>query len=63
MKLQTKIPLVKQAHNHIDYSSKIVLFGSCFAENISEKLEYFKFQNTVNIIIQLSYESYVSKIY
>lgn len=48
MEFQTKIPLVKQAHNHIDYSSKILLLGSCFAENIGEKLEYFKFQKTVN---------------
>jgi len=32
----------------IDYNSKIVLLGSCFAENIGDKFEYFKFQNTVN---------------
>ncbi|RLD26436.1 MAG: GSCFA domain-containing protein [Bacteroidetes bacterium] len=48
MKLQTKIPLEKQPNNLIDYNSKILLLGSCFAENISEKLEYFKFQNTIN---------------
>ena len=48
MKLQTKIPLEKQSENIIDYNPKILLLGSCFVENISEKLEYFKFQNTVN---------------
>jgi len=48
VEFQTKIQLVKHASNHIDYNSKIVLFGSCFAENIGEKLEFFKFQNTVN---------------
>jgi hypothetical protein len=26
----------------------MVLIGSCFAENIGEKFEYFKFQNTIN---------------
>jgi len=48
MKLQTKIPLLKQSNNLIDYHSKILLLGSCFVENIGEKLEYFKFQNTIN---------------
>lgn len=48
MKLQTKIPFVKQSNNLIGYHSKILLLGSCFVENIGEKLEYFKFQNTIN---------------
>lgn len=48
MKLQTKIPLVKQTNNLIDYSSNILLLGSCFVENIGDKLEYFKFQNFIN---------------
>ena len=48
MKLQTHIPLVKQSKNLIDYNSKVLLLGSCFAENIGEKLEYYKFQNTIN---------------
>lgn len=48
MKLQTKILLQPQPHNLIDYNSKILLLGSCFVENIGEKLEYFKFQNTIN---------------
>lgn len=47
MKLQTQIPLQKQ-HNLIDYNSKLLLLGSCFAENISEKFEYFKFQSVSN---------------
>ncbi|MGH2665664.1 GSCFA domain-containing protein [Flavobacterium sp.] len=47
MQFSTTIPIP----NHpfpISYSSKIISLGSCFAENIGEKLEYFKFQNTVN---------------
>ncbi|GEQ86909.1 hypothetical protein ULMS_24170 [Patiriisocius marinistellae] len=47
MKLQTTIPL-SAALNQIDYNSKVLFLGSCFAENIGEKLEYFKFQNLVN---------------
>jgi hypothetical protein len=35
-------------HFPIDYDSKILLLGSCFAENIGDKFEYFKFQSTTN---------------
>lgn len=48
MKLQTTIPFKPQQHNQIDYNSKIVLIGSCFVENIGNKLDYFKFQNQQN---------------
>ena len=48
MKLQTKIPIQKQDVKRIDYNSKIVVLGSCFAENIGNKLKYFKFQSTQN---------------
>ncbi|MDN3724381.1 GSCFA domain-containing protein [Aequorivita sp. SDUM287046] len=47
MKLQTEIPL-KPEENQIDYSSKVLLLGSCFSENIGAKFEYFKFQNLQN---------------
>lgn len=47
MNFSTKIPLAI-SNNPIDYDSKIVSLGSCFAENIGAKLEYFKFQNSVN---------------
>ncbi len=47
MNLTTQIPILKHS-KPIDYDSKIVLFGSCFAENMGEKFEYFKFQNAVN---------------
>ena len=50
MILQTKIPLNKQSHNLIDYTSELLLIGSCFVENIGEKLNYFKFRNTLNPI-------------
>lgn len=48
MKLQTIIPLKKQSKNLIDYHSNILLLGSCFVENIGEKLTYFKFQTLQN---------------
>lgn len=47
MDLQTKISL-KPEEYQIDYSSKILLLGSCFSENIGAKFEYFKFQNLQN---------------
>lgn len=47
MNFTTKIPITQNA-NPIDYNSKIVSFGSCFAENIGSKFEYFKFRNTTN---------------
>ena len=47
MKLQTHIPLTKQ-ENQIDYNSKVLLLGSCFVENIGEKLEHYKFQSLQN---------------
>ena len=47
MNFFTKIPISK-FQNPIDYTSKIVSLGSCFAENIGAKLAYYKFQNVVN---------------
>ncbi len=47
MNFTTPIPIPKHS-NTIDYNSKIVLLGSCFAENMGEKFEYFKFKNGVN---------------
>ncbi len=48
MNLQTKIPLNPQLLNQIDYNSDVLLLGSCFVENIGEKLDYFKFRNLQN---------------
>ncbi|WP_233898537.1 GSCFA domain-containing protein [Tenacibaculum piscium] len=48
MKLQTQLSLKKQAHHLIDYNSKLFLLGSCFSENIGDKLSYYKFQSTQN---------------
>jgi hypothetical protein len=47
MQFRTPIPIPKSNHP-LDYNSKIVSLGSCFAENISEKFQYFKFQNDIN---------------
>ncbi|MDR7372791.1 GSCFA domain-containing protein [Flavobacterium aquidurense] len=47
MQFRTQIPLLK-SNNPIDYNSKVLSFGSCFAENMAEKFDYFKFQNETN---------------
>ena len=47
MQFTTKTPIQKSSFP-IDYDSKILLLGSCFAENMGEKFEYFKFQTIVN---------------
>ena len=47
MQFSTKIPIQK-CNFPIDYDSKILLLGSCFAENMGDKFEYFKFQTIVN---------------
>ncbi|SDR98401.1 GSCFA family protein [Formosa sp. Hel1_31_208] len=48
MNFQTKIPLQQQPFNQIDYHSKTLLLGSCFAEHIGDKFEYYKFQKQQN---------------
>ena len=48
MHLQTKIVLQKEVRNPISYSSKILLLGSCFSENIGKKLDYYQFQTVQN---------------
>ena len=47
MKFQTTIPIQKSDFL-IDYSSKLVSFGSCFAENMGNKFHYFKFSILTN---------------
>ncbi len=47
MKLQTNIPL-QPAPSPFGYENKVLLLGSCFAENIGDKLTYHKFQSIVN---------------
>lgn len=47
MQFRTKIN-IPIGENPIDYNSKILSLGSCFAVNMANKLDYFKFQNTSN---------------
>lgn len=47
MHFRTQIPIPNSNHP-IDYNSKIVSLGSCFAENMGDKFQYFKFQNSIN---------------
>ena len=65
MNFTTKVPIDKY-QNPIDYSSKIVSIGSCFAENMQEKFSYFKFQITTNpfgiIFNPVSIEKVISRI-
>ena len=64
MKLQTQLVL-KPESNQIDYTSKVLLLGSCFTENIGEKLNYFKFRNAQNpfgvVFHPLAIETLVSR--
>lgn len=47
MQFRTQIPIPKSKYP-IDYNAKIVSLGSCFAVNMAEKWDYFKFQNVCN---------------
>ena len=64
MQFTTPIPIQK-SNFQIDYSSRIVSLGSCFAVNIGEKFQYFKFQNTINpfgiLFHPLALEKIISK--
>jgi hypothetical protein len=47
MQFRTKIP-IPQNTSQIDYNAKIVSLGSCFAVNMADKFDYFKFENSCN---------------
>ncbi|MGV9004811.1 GSCFA domain-containing protein [Flavobacterium sp.] len=47
MQFRTIIPIEK-SQNPIHYKSQLLLMGSCFAENMGMKFEYFKFKNSIN---------------
>lgn len=65
MQFRTQIPISK-TNNPIDYNSKVISLGSCFAENMAEKFDYFKFQNSTNpfgiIFNPVSIEKIMSRI-
>ncbi|OIQ30811.1 MAG: GSCFA domain-containing protein [Bacteroidetes bacterium MedPE-SWsnd-G2] len=48
MNFRTQVPVEKQKHDTIDYNSKVLLLGSCFAEHIGGKFNYFKFDTVLN---------------
>lgn len=47
MEWQTKIE-IPRTDFHLGYASRILMLGSCFTENIGEKLTYFKFDADIN---------------
>ncbi len=47
MAFRTKLNIPKEKKT-IDYNSSIVLFGSCFTENMEKHMSYYKFQNDSN---------------
>ena len=47
MQFSTPIVILK-SETPIDYNSKIVSIGSCFAENMGAKFDYFKFNTVTN---------------
>jgi len=61
MNFTTKTPILKSDFP-IDYTSKIVSLGSCFAVNIAEKFDYFKFENSCNLFGILFHPLAIEKI-
>lgn len=65
MEFRTQIPIIN-SDNPINYSSKIISLGSCFAENIGGKFQYFKFQITTNpfgiIFNPVTIENLISRV-
>ena len=47
MELQTVVKLDKPSFR-IDYSTRLMMLGSCFVENVGAKLEYFRFKTDIN---------------
>lgn len=47
MQFTTQIP-IQIGSPQLDYKSRVVSLGSCFAVNMGQKLDYFKFRNTTN---------------
>lgn len=47
MKWSTEIPISK-GPNPIDYPSRVLLFGSCFAAHMGDRLAYFQFRQWTN---------------
>jgi len=61
MQFRTKIPIKKEIQA-IDYNSNVVLFGSCFSENISKKLAYYKFAEFTNPLGILFHPKAIEKL-
>ena len=47
MELQTVVKLERPAFQ-VDYTTPVMMLGSCFVENIGEKLKYFRFPVDIN---------------
>ena len=62
MNFRTELHAKQEPHGLIDYHSKIVLLGSCFAENIGKKLDYFQFQYLENPFGVLFHPSALEKV-
>ena len=65
MNLQTKVSIPKPEGRLLNYDSSIFLLGSCFSQNIGDKLNYFKFnaeQNPFGILFHpLAIENLIKK--
>ena len=65
MEFRTIVPIEKNVLQ-IDYNSKIVSFGSCFASNMASKFDFYKFENLCNpfgiIFNVVSIEKIVNRI-
>lgn len=61
MNFRTQID-IKKEHHQIDYDSNIMLIGSCFAKNIGNKFNHYKFQNNVNPLGILFHPKAIEKL-
>ena len=65
MNLQTKVSIPKPEGPLLNYDSSIFLLGSCFSQNVGDKLSYFKFntdQNPFGILFHpLAIENLIKK--
>ncbi|WP_228850741.1 GSCFA domain-containing protein [Aegicerativicinus sediminis] len=48
MDFRTRISISEKGDSKLNYNSKLFGIGSCFAENLGDKLDYFQFQNLTN---------------
>ena len=47
MEFRTRVE-IEAVQSRVDYDSRICMLGSCFAENIGQRLKYYRFRTELN---------------